>query len=404
MTTSPISNGTVLMNLLKAISEKGLDGFQPIFQWLINEAMKLERSQCLKASHYERNDERAGYANGYKDKSIHTRMGELRISIPQARGLKFYPSCIEKGCRSEVALKLAIAEMYIQGVSTRRVTEITEELCGFEISSTQVSRLTKQLDEQLEAFRTRKLGQYKIIILDARYEKVRHAGHVRDCAALLSVGITADGVREVLGASVSLSEAEVHWRSFMESHQKRGLSGLELIISDDHAGLKAARKAVFPSVPWQRCQFHMAQNAQSYAPTKAMKEDIGQTMRDIFNASTIEDARRKVTEVIELYGKKAPDFVSWLEENIEEGFTVYQFPQAVRKKLRTSNMLEALNKEIKRRTRVAGIFPNAESCLRLITAIVQETHEEWICGKRYIDPQKLNRENSTKRIYRKKVA
>ena len=404
MTTSPISNGTALMNILEVISEQGLDGFQSIFQWLLNQAMKIERSQCIKAGHYERNPERDGYANGYKPKTIHTRMGPLRVSIPQVRGQQFYPGSLEKGCRSEVALKLAIAEMYIQGVSTRRVTEITEQLCGLDISSTQVSRLATALDEKLESFRSRSLGSYPFVMLDARYEKVRHGGHVRDCAVLIAIGINEEGYREVLGVSIALSEAEVHWRAFLESLQKRGLKGIKLITSDDHAGLEAARKAVFPSIPWQRCQFHMAQNAQSYSPTVAMREEIGQLMRDIFNASTLEDARRKVTEIKDAYAKKAPDFVRWLDENIEDGFTVYQLPKKLHKKLRTSNLLEALNKEVKRRTRVAGIFPHEESCLRLVTAVLQETHEDWICGRRYFDPKILIEENPTKRIYRKKVA
>ena len=405
MTTSPIvNNDNVLMSIMEMISQKGLNGFQPIFQWLLNEAMKVERSQCIKAQPYERNAERDGFGNGYKPKTIHTRMGPLRVAIPQVRGQKFYPSSLEKGCRSEIALKLAIAEMYVQGVSTRRVTEITEQLCGLEISSTQVSRLAKGLDEKLETFRTRPLQSYSFVMLDARYEKVRHAGHVRDCAVLIAIGINKDGYREVLGVSVALSEAEVHWRTFLESLLKRGLKGIKLITSDDHAGLKAARKAVFTSAPWQRCQFHMAQNAQSYSPTTAMQEEIGQLMRDIFNASTIEDARRKIAEVEEIYAKKAPAFVKWLEDNIEEGLTVYQFPQKIRKKIRTSNLLEALNKEIKRRTRVAGIFPHEESCLRLVTAVLQETHEDWICGRRFFDPNILLEECSTKRIYRKNVA
>ena len=404
MTTSPISNNTALMNILEVISERGIDGFQQIFQWLLNEAMKLERSQCIKAKPYERNAERDGFGNGYKPKTIQTRMGPLRVAIPQVRGQQFYPSCLEKGCRSEVALKLAIAEMYVQGVSTRRVTEITEQLCGLEISSTQVSRLAKGLDEKLETFRTRPLEAYPFVMLDARYEKVRHAGHVRDCAVLVAIGINETGYREVLGISVALSEAEVHWRTFLESLLKRGLKGVKLMISDDHAGLKAARKTVFTSTPWQRCQFHMAQNAQSYSPTVAMKEEIGQVMRDIFNASTIADAKRKVAEAETLYAKKAPAFISWLEDNIEEGLAVYQFPQKIRKKLRTSNLLEALNKEIKRRTRVAGIFPNEASCLRLVTAVLQETHEDWICGRRFFDPVILIEECSIKRIYRKKVA
>jgi putative transposase len=282
-------------------------------------------------------------------------------------------------------LKVAIAEMYVQGVSTRHVKKITEELCGFEISSTQVSRLASLLDEELKAFRQRPLGRIKYIYVDARYEKVRHGGNVRDLAVLSAIGVNEKGKREILGISVSLSEAEVHWRHFFEDLQKRGMNGLGLIISDDHSGLAAARKAVFPSVPWQRCIFHMAQNAQSYAPKQEVKEEIGQVMRDIFNCPNLNLALECKRISVEKYAKVAPKFAEWLENNLEEGLTFFQFPQEHRKKIRTSNAMERLNQEIKRRTRVVRVFSNEESCERLVTAILQEIHEEWITGKVYLN-------------------
>jgi transposase-like protein len=292
--------------------------------------------------------------------------------------------------------------MYVQGVTTRRVTKVVEQLCGLEVTSTQVSRVAQGLDEALETFRQRPLGAYRFMIMDARYEKVRVSGSVRDCAVLTAIGITAQGYREILGVSVSLSEAEVHWKAFLNDLQKRGLHGAELFVSDDHAGLKAARKAVFPSVPWQRCQFHLAQNAQAYAPKMAMRAEIAQVMRDIFNAPSHDAARRQVTLTIQHYEKSAPDFVQWLEDNIEEGLTVFNFPRGLWRKLRTSNLLENLNREIRRRTRLANLFPNKESCLRLVTAVVQEIHEDWITGKKYIDFDKI--EEQPDLIYRKKVA
>lgn len=402
MTTS--ENKDRLFGMItEVLSEHGVEGFRPVMEWLLNAAMKAERSEFLKAAPNERTEDRIGYANGYKGKTVQTRMGELRVEIPQVRGLSFYPKSLERGCRSEVALKLAIAEMYVQGVATRRVNEITEALCGLEISSTQVSRISQGLDEKLQAFRQRALGSFPFVILDARYEKVRHGNTVRDCAVLLAIGINDEGRREMLDVSVSLSEAEVHWKKFLEGLQKRGLKGVRLIVSDDHTGLKAARQSVFPSIRWQRCQFHLAQNAQAYASSHAMRPLIGQAMRDIFNAPSLQQAREMVKDVVSRFQKSAPEFTTWLEENVEEGFAVYEFPRPFWRKLRTSNMLENVNGQIKRRTRVARIFPNPESCLRLITAVVQEIHEDWITGRKFLDLEHLN-QGLSDHIYRKKVA
>jgi len=385
MSTTNQRNNTLMTKMMEVLIAEGVDGFRPIMEWLLNVCMKLERSNLLNAEPYQRDVDRIGHANGFKPKHLRTRLGELELEIPQVRGLGFYPKCLEKGSRSEVALKVAIAEMYVQGVSTRRVRHITEQLCGLEINSSQVSRISKEMDSGLQEFRNRALGEYPIVILDARYEKVRHGGGVRDCAALVAIGINRQGYREILGISISLSEAEVHWRHFLEDLQSRGLKGIRLIISDDHSGLKAARMAVFPSVPWQRCQYHMAQNAQGYVPKRSMREEIAQVMRDIFNARNIQEARQQVKEAVKIYADKAPEFAKWLEENIEEGLTVFQFPEPIRKKIRTSNMLEAVNKQIKRRTRVAGLFPNTASCLRLVSAVLQEIHEDWACSKKYIN-------------------
>ena len=385
---------TLVEEIVKGLIGQGIAGLKPVVELLLNGAMKIEREQFLGAGKYERSEERKGYANGYKPKEIQTRLGALSLDIPQVRGLKFYPASLEKGSRSEKALKLAIAQMYLEGVSTRKVQDITEKLCGLEISSTQVSRMTKELDEQFEKFRNREIGEICYLVIDAIYLKVRHNGSVIDMAVLLGYGITPEGKREIVGASASLSEAEVHWREFFQHLQSRGMRGLQLIISDDHPGMKSARKAVFPSVPWQRCQFHMAQNAQSYAPKKSMRSEIAETMREIFNSPSLEMAREMKRLAIETYEKKAPEFAKWLEENIEEGFTVYKFPREHRKKIRTSNGIERVNREIKRRTRVAVLFPNKESALRLVTGVILEIHEEWITGRQYLDMAPLlNRES-----------
>ena len=307
---------------------------------LLNAAMKIEREQFLGAEAHERTEERKGYANGYKPKGLQTRMGALELQVPQVRGLGFYPQSLEKGSRSEKALKVAIAQMYIEGVSTRRVQDITEKLCGYEVSSTQVSRVTKELDGEFELFRNRPIGEISYLLIDAIYLKIRHNGTIIDMAILLAYGITPEGKREILGASSELSEAEVHWREFLQSLQARGMRGLQLVVSDDHAGLKKARMAVFPSVPWQRCQFHLCQNAQSYAPKKSMRHEIAEVMRSIFGSPTLEIAKEMKRQAIEKYQKRAPEFAKWLEENVDEGLTVYQFPQEHWRKIRTSNGIE----------------------------------------------------------------
>ena len=364
--------------------EKGTDAILPVFKTLMNQAMKIERSEALKASLYERTDDRQGYANGYKEKTINTSVGKITLDIPQARGMHFYPQSLTKGMRSERALKLAIAEMYVTGVSTRKISDITEKLCGIEISSTQVSNLSKLMDDDLDKFRNRPLGNMEYIQLDAMYEKIRYNGAVQSLPILIAIGINLLGKREVLGVSASLSEAEFHWRSFLQSLSKRGLTGIKLITSDDHIGLRGAINAVFPSVPWQRCQFHLSQNAQSYAPKKSMRLEIGQAMRNIFASPTIEDARAFIIKTIDKFQNSAPQFVKWLEENIEEGLVVYNYPKEHWMKIKTSNGLERVNREIRRRTRVAGLFPNESSCLRLITALLQEFHEGWSIEPSYI--------------------
>lgn len=382
-----ISNSSyapIVNTLVEELARQGLNGLSDLVSRLFNELMKAEREQSLGAAPYERTEARKGYANGFKDKTIQTRFGKLELQVPKTRGLTFYPQCLEKGERSERALKLAIAEMYVQGVSTRRVASITEELCGFELSSTQVSRVAAILDEELEKFRHRALGHIVYLYLDADYQKVRHEGQVRDLAVLKAVGVNQQGYREVLGISCSLSEAEVHWRNFLENLLQRGLKGVELIISDDHAGLRAALKAVLPSAPWQRCLFHLAQNAQAYIPSLPLRKEIAQAVRDIYQALDRTEAEKRMKETVKKYEKSALKFCEWLEENWIEGMAFYNYPRSHWKKIRTVNVVERLNEEVKRRTRVARLFPNEASCERLVTAVILEIHEEWISGKKYL--------------------
>ena len=371
-------------DVLQLLMEHGFAGFANAMQILLNEAMKLEREAALGAQPYERTPTRRGYANGFKSKTVDTRLGRLALSVPQTRGVEFYPSALERGTRSERALKLAIAEMYLQGVSTRKVTAVMQELCGLDVTSMDVSRAMQSLDEEFQKWRERPLGEIVYLLLDARYEKVRVAGTVVSCALLVATGITAQGQRTILGVSVSLSEAEVHWRDFLASLQERGLHGVRLIVSDDHKGLEAARQARFPSVPWQRCQFHLAQNLLDHLPPSLSQDEASAELRGVFNAPNRAEADRQLELMVKKYRPAAPKLAAWLETNVPEGLTVFGFPPEHRRRLRTNNALERLNRELKRRTRVATLFPNEASLLRLATAVLMETDEEWQTEKRYL--------------------
>ena len=370
-----------------ALLENGLDGAGEALRILVNEASKIERAHFLNAQSHERTSERTDYANGYKPKTVMTRVGKVTFDVPQVRGGGFYPSALEKGSRTEQALNLALAEMYVQGVSTRKVVTVLQTLLGpdVSISSSQVSRAAENLDIGLAAWRERPLGETPYLFLDARYERVREGGHLIDCAVLVAVGVTADGLRRVLGVSVALSEAEVHWRAFLDSLTRRGLKGIKLIVSDDHAGLKAARRAALPSVPWQRCQFHLQQNAQAYVTRIEQRKPVAQRIRSIFNAPDKAEAERLLKQSVEIWAKEAPKLALWAEENLPMGFAVFDFPEGHRTRLRTTNGLERINRELKRRTRVASIFPNTASCLRLVSALLAECDEEWMSGKMYIN-------------------
>lgn len=376
---------TDTLSAVELVAERGLEGLPDALAALIDEAMRVERAHHLSAGHYERSDDRRGYANGYKTRTLNTRMGALELRVPQVREGGFYPQSLDKGLRSERALKLALAQMYVEGVSTRKVAKITEQLCGFEVSSTEVSRCTALLDDELAAWRERDLGEYPYVYLDARYEKIRHGGQVIDAAVLVALGVAPDGKRDVLGVSVELSEAEVHWRHFLKQLAKRGLHGVKLFVSDSHAGLKAARAAVFPSVPWQRCQFHLQQNAGQYVPRQSMRKSVAEDLRNVFNAPDETEAKRLLERFLTTWESKAPKLTAWAADAVPESFAVFALPPAHRRRLRTSNALERLNKELKRRTRVATLFPSAASCERLASAVAMEISEEWISGRTYLN-------------------
>ncbi len=385
------ADNSVIEIVVQLLSENGLSHMADAMRLLLNEAMRIERAQVLEADPYQRTEKRKGYANGFKPKTVSTRLGELALQVPQVRGeIDFYPSALERGVRSERALKCAIAEMYVQGVSTRKVTEVMRELCGLEVSSTPVSRATKLLDEELERWRNRPLGPIPYVFLDARYEKIRHGGSVVSCAVLMAFGVDESGHRTVLGVSVSLSEAEVHWRDFFAQLQGRGLSGVRLLVSDDHAGMKAAREARFPGVPWQRCQFHLQQNAGHYVPRIERRREVAADLRAIFESTDRWEAERRLCQAVEKYARSAPKLSAWLEANVAESFTVFAFPETHRRRLRTSNLMERISKELKRRTRVATLFPNEASLLRLASAVLMEISEEWETEKTYLRMENLH--------------
>lgn len=382
-------NITLSAELMQPILENGADGLREAMEQLLNLAMKAERSQFLQADPWQRSDARQGYANGYKEKMWRTRLGELQLKVPQTRqtATAFYPSALERGQRSERAFNLALAEMYVQGVSTRRVNAIMEELCGTQVSSAMVSRAAAELDETLSAWRNRPLEETPYLMLDARYEKVRIGGLSTSCALLIAIGVNAQGKRSVIGVHVSLSEAEVHWRELLRQLKDRGIRGVRMITSDNHEGLKAALKATLSGVPWQRCQVHLQRNAAAHIPRQDMKEEVAGVLRSIFTAEDLPAATEKLERAVKTYEKTAPKLADWMENNVPQGLTVFGQPPLVRKRLRSTNMIERLNQEILRRTRVVGIFPNEASLLRLASAVTMEISDDWEAGKRYL---KLN--------------
>ena len=383
-------NYNLSSDVIEELTQKGFNAVPDLLKVLLNNAMQAERSKYLQAGEYERTEERKGHANGFKPKTVKTRLGEITFAIPQVREGGFYPSALEKGMRSERALVIALAEMYVQGVSTRKVKAITEELCGVEITPMQVSRAAAKLDTVLQEWRERPLGEIRYLFLDARYEKVREAGQVRDAAVLVASGITPEGERQILGVSVSLSEHETHWKAFLQGLKDRGLRGVELVTSDDHSGLGAARRSVLGSIPWQRCQFHLQQNAGAYIPKQSMRMEVAADIRAMFNAPDRRTAELFLQNAIQKYALSAPRLSAWIEDNLSEGFTVFDFPLEHHRSIRTTNSLERINKEIRKRTRVVGVFPNEASCLRLISAKLMEISEEWQIGKHFCASKTLN--------------
>ena len=375
---------TLPNEVLEQIAAQGWEYLPELIRLVVNVAMKAERQQYLGVAPYERSAERRDRANGFKPKTMTTRLGDLTFAIPQVREGEFYPQALEKGLRSERALTMAMAEMYVQGTSTRKVNAIIEKLCGSQVSSGLVSKATAELDPLLESWRTRPLGMVLYLFLDARYEKVRLDGQVVDMAVMIAQAVEPSGKRRVLGVAIGLGEAETYWRTFLQSLTQRGLCGVRLITSDDHAGLRQTLRAVFGGVPWQRCQYHLQQNAMSYIPRREMMADVAADIRKVFNAPDRSMAETYLKQIVQKYAQSASRLADWMENNLPEGLTVFAFPETHRRKLRTNNPQERLNREIGRRTDVVGIFPNEASCLRLVSAILMEKDEEWQTGRVFL--------------------
>ena len=361
------------------------DMVRELFREVLQEVLEAEMTETLQARPGERTTDRLGLRSGYYSRTLITRVGKLELRVPQDRDGRFSTQLFERYQRSEKALVSALAEMYVQGVSTRKVKAITEELCGHSFSASSISDINKTLDEQLAQFASRRLDEeYPYLILDARYERVRENGTIHKRAVLVAIGINWDGRRCVLGVELANRESISSWKEFLLGLRKRGLSGVELVVTDDHAGLRAAIAEVLPEAAWQRCYVHFLRNCLDHLPRKG-DDDCLRELRWIYERRNLGEARNDLAAWITKWENRYAKLVAWVEENIEETLTFYRLPAQHHKHLKSTNMLERLNEELKRRTHVVRIFPNAASCLRLVRALAVETHENWIEATRYLN-------------------
>jgi putative transposase len=361
------------------------DVVRELFRDVLQEVLEAEMTETLQAKPGERTSERLGLRSGSYSRTLITRVGKLELRVPQDRQGRFSTQLFERYQRSEKALVSALAEMYVQGVSTRKVKAITEELCGHSFSASSISDINKTLDEQLAQFATRRLDEeYPYLILDARYERVRENGTIHKRAVLVAIGINWDGRRCVLGVDLANRESISSWKEFLLGLRSRGLTGVELVVTDDHAGLRAAIAEVLPEAAWQRCYVHFLRNCLDHLPRKG-DDDCLRELRWIYERRNLGEARNDLAAWITKWESRYAKLVAWVEENIEETLTFYRLPPQHHKHLKSTNMLERLNEELKRRTHVVRIFPNAASCLRLVRALAVETHENWIEATRYLN-------------------
>jgi transposase-like protein len=369
------------------LEEEGIDFLRESLRWVVQQLMEAEVTELIGAERGERSEDRLTHRNGYRSRSWSTRAGELELAIPMLRRGSYFPSFLEPRKRSEQALVSVVQEAYVAGVSTRKVDQVVESL-GLRISKSEVSRICQGLDEQVEAFRDRPLeGRYPYLWLDAKVEKVRDGGRVVRKALVLAYGVHESGYREVIALDVGEAETEAFWRSFLRSLVKRGLTGVQLVISDAHAGLKKAIGQVL-GCPWQRCSVHFLREALGHV-RKDQQGMVAALLRPIFNAETDEVARALVGDALDRLEKPLPKVAALLEEAEDDLLAFYAFPCHHWAKLRSTNPLERVNREIGRRTDVVGIFPNDRALLRLATSVVIEQNDEWLVGKRYLSIHSL---------------
>lgn len=358
-----------------------------LMESILNQMLEAQVTEVVGAKPYERSDDRTCYRNGARPRQMKTRIGTLELSVPRVRNGEFSPELFDRYQRNEQALVLAMMEMVIQGVSTRKVTKITEELCGTSFSKSTISKLCENLDPIVDEFKNRPLNnEYPFVICDALYVKVRENGRVRSKAVLIAIGVNKKGIREIIGFTTAESESETSWNDFFKSLKERGLDSVDIVVSDAHKGLVKAVIRQFQGSTWQRCQTHFSRNVLDVCPPKRQPM-LKERLRSLYDAPTVEIARTLLHDIIGDYEDTAPKIVNTLEEGFDDIIAVLNLPIKYRKRLRTSNCIERLNQEIRRRERVIRIFPNEKSLNRLMGAILIDQNDNWCSGRKWLDMQ-----------------
>ncbi|MDO4546430.1 MAG: IS256 family transposase [Bacillota bacterium] len=399
-------NFTLDMEFLTGLFSQNKDeAFGKLMEAILNQILKAESSEQLGAEQYERSDSRCDYRNGSRTRELTTRIGKIELEVPRHRNIPFTTMLFENYQRNEQALITTMVEMVVQGVSTRKVQKVTEELCGKSFSKSTVSEACRNLDIVVNEFKNRKLGRYPFVMADAMYVKVRDDHRVHAKAVCIAIGINPDGRKEILGFKVCNGEKESIWKEFFEELVSRGLSGVDIVTSDNHKGLVNAIKESFPNVSWQRCQVHLMRNILDKTPKK-YSEGLKNELRTMFNAATMAEARRVKEEIYSEYIDVASEAIKIMDEGFEDTMTIMALPEKYRKSLRTSNIIERENREIRRRENVIQVFPNIASATRLIGAILMDHHNDWIVSHRLFNMDEYFREvfEIKKKIEQQKAA
>ena len=371
---------------IQALVEQKDQALARLLQQVLNQVLEAQVTEYLQADRYERTEERRGYRNGARSRQLTTRVGTLTLEVPRTRDGEFSPPLFERYQRQEKALVLTLMEMVVNGVSTRKIRRVTEELCGTEFSKSTVSELAKGLDAAVQQWRTRSLAEtrYPFLIVDALVLKIREHGAVRPRSGCVVTGINAAGYREILGFWIGDSESKQTWTAVFTDLKDRGLTGVELVVSDDHRGLRHAIEQQFQGASWQRCQTHLTRNVMDAAP-KAVQSELHSRLRTLFEAPDRATVDTLWAKLLQDFGDRAPRALAILEDGLEDALAVLQLPESLRQQLRTTNGVERLNAEIRRRERVIRIFPNRDSAVRLLGALLLERHEVWATGTRYLN-------------------